>query len=226
MQGPVVQISDNVADLALDHLICIKVFVRHGIDFCSFDHVSVKRAAKMRGIDPGVLAKELSLAIETAQHSQEHFPQLIPELADFIVTAHNKYFRNRLPFLSMLAEKVSLQDGAEHPRLYTLNTIIHLLVTKLIPHMDHEERTYRARHLQVQPTKESCSYKVDLICKEHGEILEILQQIQLHTQNFHSPSWACHRYQVLNSELQRMVIHIRKLIVLEDKFLLLQIPYA
>ena len=117
--------STTVADIAAALPSSVRVFQRHGIDFCCGGKTPLAVACRQHG----VAFSDLVAAIETSALAPEPGDQdwnatPLRELIDHIVTTYHDPLREELPRLESMATKVARVHGSKAAHLARLEAIV------------------------------------------------------------------------------------------------------
>jgi len=83
--------TPTVAVLALEHPVCVGVFLKHRIDFCCAGDVTVAEACAGRGLDATAVQAELDAAMSSTTGAPIADPRAVPTAAliSHIVARHH-----------------------------------------------------------------------------------------------------------------------------------------
>ncbi|MDQ3037372.1 MAG: iron-sulfur cluster repair di-iron protein [Myxococcota bacterium] len=198
--------TQTVARLVLDHSECATVLKRHRIDFCCRGDVSIEAVCAEKGIDPQVLLTELSAAIAERRGEAGADPRAMstPALIGHIVAKHHEYLRKALPFVRALSAKVSHVHGAHDPRLTQLDATVQALVDALLPHLDEEEQVLFPAMMGKSPDAALIARELGSMQEDHLAVGALLEQMRDATEDYRLPEWACNSYRTLFSELAQL----------------------
>lgn len=198
--------QQTIANLVLDHSECAQVFQRHRIDFCCGGDLSIEAAAKAKRVDVDVLVGELARAIAERHGEQRQDPRELntPTLVAHIVSTHHDYLRRALPFVQMLAAKVSRVHGEHNPKLRDLETAVEELAATLVPHLDEEEQSLFPALTAKEPDLAVAAEQFRSMQDEHLEVAKLLERVRSASEEFALPAWACNSYRALFSELEQL----------------------
>jgi iron-sulfur cluster repair protein YtfE (RIC family) len=130
----------TVADIAWALPSSVRVFQRHGIDFCCGGRTPLVRACRERGVPVATLVQ----AIEAAAHGpandeRDWNREPLRALIDHIVSTYHDALREELPRLESMAATVARVHGTRASHLARLEMIVSQLSTELGSHMRKEE---------------------------------------------------------------------------------------
>lgn len=213
--------SQSVASLVLEHPECAPVLQRHRIDFCCRGDLSLEAAASQRRLDPGALLAELSRAIAgrgepAADPRQLSTPQLVEQLAE----QHRALLGDALAFIAGLAVKVSRVHGDHQPSLRELEAAVLELMDALAAHLDGEASALFPALASASPDRAALAGTLAATQAEHLELVSQLARVREAAQGFELPDWACNSYRTLFATLQRLEADVSRLVHLENHVLL------
>lgn len=195
--------SQTVANLVLDHSECAQVFQRHRIDFCCRGEMSLATAASSRNLPLPTLLDDLMLAI--TQRSNERSRDLrelsTPRLVAHIVANHHEYLRKTLPFVVALATKVSRVHGDKNPGLHDLRAAVDELSALLLPHLDVEEEELFPSLIVEHVDRVAAARALAEMMTEHRAVGALLERLRAAAEDYVLPEWACTSYRTLFAEL-------------------------
>ncbi len=214
--------TQNVAKLVLDHSECGPVFQRHRIDFCCRGNVSIETVCAQKGIDVKALLEELSQAIAQRKGDPKKDLRALSTaaLTAHIVLRHHEYLRDALPFVTQLASKVSRVHGDREPRLRELETLVGALGSALLPHLDHEEQVFFPALCAKTPDRAFIAHELGDMHAEHLDVGAMLGRMRAITDDFQVSEGACHSYRTLFSELEQLEGDVLEHVHLENHVLM------
>lgn len=196
--------TQTVASLVLEHSACARVFQTRRIDFCCRGDRSIEDAARDRGVELPLLLEELERAIAQRSGGPPP-PQSLPEIIAYVVEHHHTYLREALPFVQQLANKVARVHGEQNAKLSSLAYATTELVETLLAHIEEEEKQLFARLLATpRPDAEWIQAALAEMREEHLEVAAILERIRDAADDFTLPEWACRSYRALFEELEAL----------------------
>ncbi|HSL82802.1 MAG TPA: iron-sulfur cluster repair di-iron protein [Thermoanaerobaculia bacterium] len=132
----------HVAKIATRHPGTIRVFQRHGIDFCCGGKRPLADASAEQGLDLEALRRELAAAAAGPEADERDWDEApLAELVDHIVTRFHDRLREELPRLAAMADRVLTVHGEKHPDvLPALARTFHGLRAELESHTMKEEQ--------------------------------------------------------------------------------------
>jgi regulator of cell morphogenesis and NO signaling len=214
--------SQTVATIVLDHSECGPVFQRHRIDFCCRGNVSIEAVCAQKGIDPKRLLSELDQAINNRRGERKADPRTLSTAAliAHIVLKHHEYLRETFPFVRQLASKVARVHGDHNPNLRELDEIVHALSDALLPHLDHEEQVFFPALNAKEPDRPFIAHELGMMHEEHLAAGALLERMRRVTEDFRVPDWGCKSYRTLFSELEQLEGDVLEHVHLENHVLM------
>jgi regulator of cell morphogenesis and NO signaling len=198
--------SQTVANLVLDHSECAQVFQRHRIDFCCRGEMSLAAAASSRNLPLPTLLDDLTAAISerSGDRSRDLRELSTPRLVAHIVAIHHEYLRKTLPFVVALAAKVSRVHGDKNPKLRDLHAAVDELSAVLLPHLDVEENELFPSLMVKQVNHVEAARALAEMLEEHRAVGALLERLRAAADDYVLPEWACTSYRTLFAELARV----------------------
>lgn len=199
--------TQSVAGLVLEHSECASILKRHRIDFCCRGEISIEAVCAEKGIDASALLAELSAAIDERKGGAsvaDPREMSTPALIAHIISKHHEYLRKALPFVLTLSAKVARVHGAHNPRLPELDAVVRALSDALLPHLDDEEQVLFPAMMAKQPDRALLARELDDMNEEHLAVGTLLETMRNATEDYLLPDWACNSYRTLFSELSQL----------------------
>lgn len=221
----------RVADLARLHPATIRVFQRHGIDFCCGGKRTLAEAASRAGIDPVGVAEELRQTLAQPAGTAtwlDALPDSLTELGKLIVGRYHVALRLELPRLIRMADRVETVHGAEMPEILPpVAATVRALAAELEKHMHEEEtavfpaieRLERTTDSDESLSAEDLAVLVAAREDEHTEAGEKLRTLRALTSGFEPPEWACNTFRGLYHGLAELELDLHEHIHLENNVL-------
>ncbi|SDH49396.1 iron-sulfur cluster repair di-iron protein [Chitinophaga filiformis] len=218
----------TVADMAAADYRKADVFAKHGIDFCCGGNITLKEAARRRGIDEAILLAELDkVTKEAVPATEDYINQDLHILINHIVGTHHQYVRENAPIIEQLAVKVARRHGKEHPELAELETGTIAFLDDLQQHLEKEERILFPAIVQLEElrTKEASPAKsfilsaIKVMRAEHDTSGEDLRTFRKLTNDYALPQGACNSYTLLFEKMKAFEADLLRHIHLENNIL-------
>lgn len=227
------QPQTRVADLAARHPSTIRVFQRHGIDFCCGGKRPLEQAAREQGLDWGTLAEELEAATaesSAAESERDWSAAPLPELVRHIVSYYHGKLQEELPRLEQMAEKVFSVHGGKHSELADVLTTFRRLKTEMEMHTAKEEQvlfplvermaeTEAFGRLPDELHNVTLAMPIMVMENEHDDAAGALRSLRSLTSDFNPPPEACNTFRGLYHGLEELEADTHRHIHLENNVL-------
>ncbi len=211
--------QSTVGDVAAQRPASVRVFMRHGIDFCCGGGQPLAAVCARKGLDARALLDEIDQAdapLDDAVTGWAEAP--LTTLISHIVTRYHRPLPEELARLEELAARVVERHGARDPRrlpaLY--DTVIHLRAD-LRAHLIKEEQVLFPWILSGQPMPENGP--VPVLLEEHRCAGEHLGRIRELTGGFVIPEGACAKWRALWQGLEQLERDLQLHLHLENNVL-------
>jgi regulator of cell morphogenesis and NO signaling len=190
----------RVSDIAVANPATIKVFQRHGIDFCCGGKVPLAEVCEQRGVDPNVVLRDLRAARPAGGDPTDWAHRTLAELARHIQERYHEPLRLELPRLGALAARVVERHGERLPHtLLSLRDVLEAMRNELIDHMAREDAVLFPLIVQMETRggKAEPAWTarirqiVHRMCREHDAVGAALAKMRELTNGYMAPTWAC-----------------------------------
>lgn len=213
--------SQTVASIVLDHSECAAVLQRHRIDYCCRGDTPLAAACRDRGLDVGEVRGELERAVAERRGDGEDARGLSnAALVEHILSRYHAPLRKALPFVRALAAKVARVHGEHNPRLVELNLIVSELAETLDAHIDDEESRLFPVVASADPDRGRVGNLLKGMREEHAVVGELLGRMRAETEEYAIPDWACTSYRTLFHELGQLETDVLRHVHVENHVLL------
>jgi regulator of cell morphogenesis and NO signaling len=219
--------TKTIGEIATANPATIKVFQKHGIDFCCGGKRPLGEVCSEQGLDFEKLQDELANAVSPAAEPVRDWSAApLSELIDHILGTHHAYLKEELPRLEQLVERVASKHGEHHGEsLSPLRAGYVALKEELDMHLQKEEmilfpyiRQAERSLATGEPLPHSCFGSVEgpirMMEFEHDSAGEALRRMRDVTGNYNLPEDACNSYRGLFHGLQALEadlhLHIHK----------------
>ena len=217
--------STPVAEIAAAVPASVRVFQRHGVDFCC----GGKKPLGVVCEEQGLSFAEVASAIEEAAAAPVTEPQdwsRVPlhVLIDHIVNTYHDALREELPRIETMASRVLRVHGGREPRvLGRIDAIVGELSADLNEHMSKEELvlfpTICAMERGTAGGTTSISAPIRVMEWEHDRAGELLGELRNMTGGFAAPEWACQTLRALYHGLEELEASMHVHVHLENNIL-------
>jgi len=222
-----IQPTVHVADIAAHHPTTIRVFQRHGIDFCCGGKRPLDEVCGERGLDATALVSELEEALAAGDADDRSWADApLSELVDHILERYHARLRQDLPALSQMAEKVVRVHGDHHPEMIPpLAETFRGLRAELESHMMKEEQILFPAIEQLEASAGAGGFPgmidgpIEVMEHEHDDAARALERMRELTGGYSAPEGACNTFRGLFAGLEALEADLHRHIHLENNIL-------
>jgi regulator of cell morphogenesis and NO signaling len=217
----------TVGQIAAELPASVRVFEKHGIDFCCGGKIPVTEACQRLGLDPATLLAEIDEAVQTPAEDQTDWATApLPALIDHILDTHHVYMKAQLPRLEAMLEKVIQAHGERHGEtLRAIAAVFTPMKAELDGHLAKEEMILfpLIRRLASGDAGGfhcgSVQNPIRVMLFEHDSAGEGLVQQRRLTGGYTPPADACNTWRALYFELADLERDLHRHIHLENNIL-------
>jgi len=218
----------SVGQIAAEFPASVRVFEKHGIDFCCGGQIPVTEACGKIGLDPAVLLAEIDHATRTpAEDPTDWLTAPLAALIDHILDTHHAYMKVQLPRVADLLAKVLAAHGDRHGEmLRAVTTVYGAMKAELDGHLAKEEMVLFPMVRALDGGTPSASFHcgsvrnpIRVMTMEHNSAGGALVQLRRLTGNYTPPADACNTFRALYFELAEMERDLHRHIHLENNIL-------
>jgi regulator of cell morphogenesis and NO signaling len=215
--------NTKVADIASAIPSSVRIFQRHGIDFCCGGKTPLAVACHERGVSFTEIARKIEASIESGMPDERDWTrEPLHVLVDHIVATYHDPLREELPRLESMAAKVSRVHGSKAPYLSRVEALLMELSADLHLHMQKEERMLfpsiraieRGTRLVMPMTA-----MVSVMEREHDRAGGVLSELREITDGYVAPHWACRTFRALYQGLSELEAAMHVHVHLENNVL-------
>jgi len=207
----------SVGELALEVPHAIAILEKWKIDYCCHGKQSVTDACARAGVDVGELLAAIG-GDRKVEEEQKWQSEPLVALTHYIVETHHVFTREIIETIRVLANKVAMRHGDNHPEVIAVNTLAQALCDELIPHMFKEEHVLfpYIESMEAGQNAASCfgtvANPIRMMMMEHESAGELLLKLRAATNNYTLPGDACLSFRALYERLvdleQDLHVHI------------------
>jgi regulator of cell morphogenesis and NO signaling len=218
----------TVGQIAAEFPASVRVFEKHGIDFCCGGKIAVTEACGRKGLDPAILLAEIDEAIQgPAEDDIDWLTASLPDLIDHIQDTHHAYMKVQLPRVEALLAKVLHAHGERHGALLqAVSAVYGPMKAELDGHLAKEEMILFPLVRALDGGAPSGTFHcgsvqnpIRVMWMEHDSAGEALVRLRELTGNYAPPEDACNTFRALYFELAEMERDLHRHIHLENNIL-------
>lgn len=215
--------TTTVADIAAGIPSSVRVFQRHGVDFCCGGNKPLAAVCEEQGLSFAELTKAIEATASRTPADRDWTEAPLHELIDHIVSTYHDTLREELPRLESMAARVLRVHGSKAPRLLgRLDAIVGEFSADLNEHMQKEERIL-FRLIRAAEEGEATSMPIGAPIRvmehEHDRAGELLAELRTLTDDFAPPEWACATFRALYQGLEELEASMHVHVHLENNIL-------
>lgn len=218
--------ATGVGELAAAAPAAIRVFQRHGIDFCCGGKLPLAEACARHDLSFDDLKSELDSALAPAAADLDWGSRSLAALVEHIVTRYHDALRDDLPRLEAMAARVDERHGARHPELFPdLLLTVRRLRFELEAHIAEEERSIFPRLVRLGTDAAAATDAAGLrdelarLRAEHQGAGDTLGHLRRLTGDFTPPANACNTFRGLYAGLADLERELQLHVHLENNVL-------
>jgi len=216
-----VSLPETVGEIAAQYPASIRVFEKHGIDFCCGGKRPLSTICQEKAADLEAVLNELTAEIAATPAADRDWQSApINDLVDHILTTHHSYLKQQLPRIQAMLDKVAGKHTQHSDVLLPLQRVFTAMHEELDSHLMKEEmilfpaiRGAGASHCG------GIENPIRVMLMEHDSAGEALAEIRRLTNDFEPPADACNTYRGLWFELGELEGDLHRHIHLENNIL-------
>jgi regulator of cell morphogenesis and NO signaling len=128
-----------IGDIAAAIPSSVRVFQRHGIDFCCGGKRALGTVCNERGLSFGATVSAIEASPATTATDRDWTHEPLSSLIDHILATYHDTLREELPRLQEMAARVTQVHGRKAVHLTRMREIVDALSADLVAHMRKEE---------------------------------------------------------------------------------------
>jgi regulator of cell morphogenesis and NO signaling len=213
-----------VADIASALPSSVRIFQRHGIDFCCGGKTPLSQACQEHGVAFDEVVSAIEASTPTPEPDERDWnTEPLHLLIDHIVETYHAPLREELPRLEALAAKVALVHGQRAAHLTRLSTVVSDLSADLRLHMRKEEIVLFPAIRMVEAGQKWPGVRIDapiaMMEHEHEHAGAQLSELRTITDGYVAPEWACETFRALYHGLSELEAGMHVHVHLENNIL-------
>jgi len=207
------------------------IFEKYGLDFCCHGKKPLLDAASEKQISTETMLADLAKVFASSETSEINFDTLeLDALVEYIIATHHAFVREKLPFITLLGQKVVNAHGANHPEVLKIVELFRTVKAEFEGHLIKEEmilfpeivklaKAKRGEVKYVRPPFGSVAHPIRVMESEHDNAGSALDSIKQLSGAYTPPADACNTFKVYYAELQNFENDLHKHVHLENNIL-------
>jgi regulator of cell morphogenesis and NO signaling len=206
----------------------VRIFEKHGIDFCCGGKLPIDQACGAKGLDPAALMAEIDQAAQVPAADPTDWKNApLSALIDHILDTHHAYMKVQLPRVEARLAKVLHAHGDRHgDMLCAVARVYGAMKAELDGHLAKEEMVLFPLVRALEGGAPSGSFHcgsvqnpIRVMFMEHDSAGEALVELRRLTNGYTVPPDACNTFRALYFELEEMEKDLHRHIHLENNIL-------
>jgi regulator of cell morphogenesis and NO signaling len=215
--------TTTVAEIAAAVPSSVRLFQRHGVDFCCGGNRAIGSVCEEHGLSFVEVAAAIEASAAATAPDRDWTGEPLHALIEHIVTTYHDRLREELPRLEHMAVKVSDVHGAKAPRLRQVQDVIGELSADLHDHMRKEERVLFPAICAIDSgTAQGSTWisaPIGVMEQEHDRAGELLAELRRLTEGYVAPEWGCQTLRALYHGLEELEASMHVHVHLENNVL-------
>jgi regulator of cell morphogenesis and NO signaling len=218
----------TVGQIAAEFPASVRIFEKHGIDFCCGGKLPIDQACGAKGLDPAALMAEIDQAAQVPAADPTDWKNApLSALIDHILDTHHAYMKVQLPRVEARLAKVLHAHGDRHgDMLCAVARVYGAMKAELDGHLAKEEMVLFPLVRALEGGAPSGSFHcgsvqnpIRVMFMEHDSAGEALVELRRLTNGYTVPPDACNTFRALYFELEEMEKDLHRHIHLENNIL-------
>lgn len=215
--------TTTVAQIASAIPSSVRVFQRHGIDFCCGGQTPLAVACEQQGVPFAEITQAIdAAAAHPAVDDTDWTCESLHRLIDHIVAAYHDRLRDELPRLETMSARVFQVHGTASSHLARLDAIVAELADDLQTHMRKEEMVLFPAIRAIEEHRQGTmpiAAPIEVMEHDHDRAGALLSELRAITSGYQAPDWACETYRALYHGLSEMEAQMHVHVHLENNIL-------
>lgn len=208
----------TVGELSTTRPHAVKVFQRHGIDFCCGGSKSLADACAPLGLAEATVLAEIEVEEARSVTSPRRWDEApLTELIDHLLVRYHEPMAEDLARLEAMAERVFRVHGHKDDNLEVLLEVVVALREDLEPHLMKEEQVLFPWIRQGNGA--TAGAPIAMMRHEHDEVAVLLRRARELTNDYLAPDGACATWRALWKGLETFDQELVEHIALENNVL-------
>ena len=212
----------SIGDIATAIPSSVRIFQRHGIDFCCGGKRALGAVCHERGLSFAATVSAIEASASARPTGRDWTQEPLTRLIDHIVATYHDSLREELPRLQAMAAKVAQVHGQRTPAFIEIATTVDLLSEDLLLHMRKEETVLFPVIRSIEQGRADAAWikaPVSVMEHEHDRAGEMLGELRKLTAAYTPPTGACATTRALYQGLEELEHSMHEHVHLENNVL-------
>lgn len=211
----------TVAEIATAVPASVRVFQRHGVDFCCGGRKPLSVVCEEQGLSFAEITEAIARAGTRTADDRDWSNEPLPALIDHVVKTYHDALREELPRLQSMAAKVATVHGDKDPALRRIRDVVGELSADLRDHMAAEEAVLfpAIRAIAAGSGHMPIAAPVSVMEHEHDRAGVLLTELRRQSTGYVPPAWACGTLRALYQGLAQLEADMHVHVHLENNIL-------
>ena len=214
----------RVGEIAAATPVTIRVFQRHGIDFCCGGKLPLAEACAKHGVALVQVEREIAQALAPSADERDWSRVPLRDLTSHIFTRYHDGLRAEMPRLEQMAAKVDERHGERYPDQFPeVPALLQRLWREFLPHLREEESAIfpLIERLDEEPGAGDAALteRIGALEADHQSSGEVLARLRVVTHDFTPPEGACNTFRGLYAGLAELEREVQMHVHLENNVL-------
>lgn len=204
-----------IGDIAAALPSSVRVFQRHGIDFCCGGKRALGTVCREQGLSFAKTVEDIQASARRAGDDRDWRKESLAALIDHIVATYHGSLREELPRLRTMASQVARVHASKAGYLVRISEIVEALSDDLMTHMGKEEAVLFPAIRAIEkgtPAMAWIGTPIAVLEAEHDGAGALLAELRQLTGGYAPPEWGCATlralYQGLDDLEASMQVHV------------------
>lgn len=213
----------TVAEVASALPSSVRVFQRHGIDFCCGGKTPLAMVCREHDIPFADLLKAIEVSAQAPSDERDWSTAPLHALIDYIVATYHGPLREELTRLEAMATQVASVHGAKAAHLAQLLAIVSELAAELRAHTRKEELVVFPAIYDIERGRQHPGIPLEapiaMMEHEHDHAGRLLSRLRTVTSGYVPPDWGCATFRALYTGLSELEAAMHVHVHLENNIL-------
>jgi regulator of cell morphogenesis and NO signaling len=199
--------STSIGEIAAAIPSSVRIFQRHGIDFCCGGKRALGTVCEERGLSFAATVTAIEASVSMAPSGRDWTEEPLGSLIEHIVVTYHDTLCEELPRLQGMASKVARVHGAKTASFIRIAEIVEELSAELFAHMRKEETVLFPVIRAIEEGRAEAAWieaPVSVMERDHDLAGVLLDELRRLTRGYTPPDGACATTRALFQGLEEL----------------------